>query len=80
MGLTRLRYWRLRRGLRMYEVAQALGISESLLSVYETGRRSIPDATLTRLARLLNVPPSELVGELSDESVTGTRLQADPGH
>jgi len=59
----RLARYRKAKGLTQVELAGKLGVSQSLLALYESGRRNIPVAVLLASARLLDVSVSELVGE-----------------
>lgn len=78
MALSRLTFWRLMRGIRQRDLADQIGINDTLLSHFEAGRRSIPDDVLMRLSAALNVPPVALVGVITDEDAK--RLTSDPGH
>jgi transcriptional regulator with XRE-family HTH domain len=62
MAVSRMRVLRMQRGLRLYELAALLGISESRLSLIETGRRALTDELKQRLANTLGVSPN-LLGE-----------------
>lgn len=66
VALSRLAYWRLLRGLKQYELAAKVGIHPALLSLWETGRRRIPEHVLQRLAEVLQVAPEELQGVIED--------------
>ena len=56
--LKAIRSWR---GLTQVEVDRQTGIGQGYLSDLESGRRKGGDATLRKLARLYDVPPSWLV-------------------
>lgn len=58
-----LRGARKARGLSLAQVADATGISRSLLSLIETGRSDITIGRLGRLARLYDIRMAELVPE-----------------
>lgn len=58
-----LRAARTRRGLSLAQVAEATGISRSLLSLIETGRSDITIGRLSRLSLLYEVKLSELLPE-----------------
>jgi transcriptional regulator with XRE-family HTH domain len=45
------------------ELAEKLGLSDRAISAYETGRAIPPSSTLARIAEILNVSVSEIVGE-----------------
>ena len=54
-------------GISQDEVAQALGIAKSTVSMYERGNRRPNLAVLTKLAELLNVSVDALVGTAQPE-------------
>ena len=58
-----LRAARTRRGLSLAQVAEATGISRSLLSLIETGRSDITIGRLDKLSLLYDVRLSELLPE-----------------
>jgi XRE family transcriptional regulator, regulator of sulfur utilization len=58
-----LRRARNARGLSLAQVADATGVSRSLLSLIETGRSDITIGRLSRLARLYDIRLAELVPE-----------------
>ena len=58
-----LRAARNARGLSLAQVAEATGVSRSLLSLIETGRSDITIGRLSRLAQLYELPLAELVPE-----------------
>jgi transcriptional regulator with XRE-family HTH domain len=58
-----LRRARNARGLSLAQVAEATGVSRSLLSLIETGRSDITIGRLSRLARLYDMSLAELVPE-----------------
>ena len=71
MRLTRLKLARLESGLRQWDVARRVGVSESQLSKIETGR-IIPDASvIERIAAVLDVLPEELRPAAPTESLSG---------
>ena len=49
--------------LTQMQLADALGIPQPQLASYEVGRRRVPVSMLPRLARALEVPIEELIGE-----------------
>lgn len=65
----RLRYLRKRRGLRLKDVAQELGITVSALAMYERGERRPPYARLAALARFYEVRADYLVFGTPDTHV-----------
>lgn len=46
-----LRKLRIDRGLRLYDMAESIGISTAMLSAVETGRKAAPDDLVNRLAK-----------------------------
>jgi len=60
---TALRSARKSRGLSLAQVAEATGISRSLLSLIETGRSDITIGRLSRLAQLYDIRLADLVPE-----------------
>lgn len=57
---TRLRQWRLDKGLSLDEVYGLSGISPAMLSRVERGQRELAPLTKVKLARALGVPVREL--------------------
>jgi transcriptional regulator with XRE-family HTH domain len=57
----RLQEIRKRRGLSQVDVAQRLGIHQSLISQYERGYLRLHGALLVRLAQALNTTPDEIL-------------------
>jgi transcriptional regulator with XRE-family HTH domain len=57
----RLQEIRKRRGLSQVEVAERLGIHQSLISQYERGYLRLHGALLVRLAQILNTTPDEIL-------------------
>jgi transcriptional regulator with XRE-family HTH domain len=56
--------WRKRAGKTQKDVAEALGVSQSAVSQWESGEVQIPLSRLSELARWLQVSPEELGQEL----------------
>jgi len=63
--VTKLRKYMDDRGIKHTFVAQKVGISKALLSLYVNGLRVPPDV-LARLADVLNCEPAELVGNVEE--------------
>ena len=63
--MTKLRKYMDDRGIKHAFVAQKVGISKALLSLYVNGLRVPPDV-LARLADVLNCEPTELVGNVDE--------------
>ena len=62
----RLQEIRKRRGLSQVEVAQTLGIHQSLISQYERGYLRLHGALLVRLAQVLKTTPDAILAVKSD--------------
>jgi transcriptional regulator with XRE-family HTH domain len=62
---TRLRAWRLSQQITLRQAADLCGYTESLMSLFETGKRVPRPATKLRIARGLGVP----IGTLFDPPV-----------
>lgn len=62
MSGIRLKNARIQRGLRIVDVADAVGVSASLLSRIESGKRHLHEPLLERLAAYLNIETHELAG------------------
>jgi len=62
----RLALFRSARGLRLADVAAAVGVGLQLIQRYESGEMAIPFGRLVRLAEALDVPLSTLVGDAFD--------------
>ena len=60
MPLTRIKLLRLKRGLYQWQVAQAIGVNESVLSKLETGRTKPSEEQLAKIATILEVSEEEL--------------------
>jgi len=58
---ARVREARLRRNMSQMTVASRIGITQSALSNYETGKRALPLVTLFRIADVLRVPIADLI-------------------
>jgi len=58
----RVRQIRKKRGLSQTEVADTLGVHQSLVSEYELGTVRIPATVLAAFAQILKTPLDELVG------------------
>lgn len=59
--LNNFKLARLRAGYTQQELARRLGVSESLIAKWETGRCRPSGERLEELARVLNANPEELV-------------------
>jgi transcriptional regulator with XRE-family HTH domain len=77
-----LREWRLKKGLRLEDVAQALGTSKSMISRYERDELGIRAEVLFRLLAVLNLTPNELMTDPAelpeDGSPEGYAARAGP--
>ncbi len=65
----RLKKVRNARGLSQREVAEAVGLSQALISLIEQGKRQLPLRAIERLASLLNTDPSALIAPVDPEDV-----------
>lgn len=54
MGL-RLRYWREITGLRSAELARAVDVTRCAVSLWESGKRNIPQPMLARVCEVLGI-------------------------
>ena len=59
----KLKDLRIRRALTQYELADRAGISTNALNRIELNKAEPHMSTLRKLARALNVDPSELIGD-----------------
>lgn len=59
----RLKALRIRRALTQEELAQIAGLSKNAVNRLEVGKAEPRMSTLRKLAKALNVDPSELIGE-----------------
>jgi transcriptional regulator with XRE-family HTH domain len=59
---SRLRELRKRRGRSQAEVAESLGVHQSLVSEYELGTVRLPSTTLAALARIFRTSADEILG------------------
>lgn len=51
------------KGMMLIELAHECGIKKSALSLYETGKRSVPSALLPKIAKALGCTTDDLFGE-----------------
>ncbi len=65
--VTELRIQRERVGIRAWRLANLCGISASLLSLYETGRKRVDAEMRHRIATQLGKPVSEVFPEYEKE-------------
>ena len=63
-------------GLDQNKLAAAVGISRSMISLYEQGKSPISTPTLIKAAEFLNVPLSYLVGDIDYEEILLREEQA----
>lgn len=61
-----LRTERKTKGLTMKELGEMIGVSESAISQYETGKREPDNATLVKFSEILGVSTDHLLGVASD--------------
>lgn len=73
----RLRTKRIEQGLRLVDVADAAGISPSLLSRIENGKRVVHQSLLDRLADALGETPESLAGpRVADDRHPSARVES----
>ena len=65
MSLSKLKLVRLQRGLRQWDVAQQVGVTESQLSKIETGRIPLSPGLAEKIAYILGVVPEDIEGIIS---------------
>jgi transcriptional regulator with XRE-family HTH domain len=68
MRLTRLRELRQRAFLTQVELGEKAGISEATINRLEQGKHDARISTVRKLAEVLGVSPSELVGQESADT------------
>jgi transcriptional regulator with XRE-family HTH domain len=68
----RVRSLRLHRGLSLYDLASAMGVSEAVLWAYEAGNTQIGAASLWKLSQILEIAIDELVGAPESPRLTAT--------
>ena len=71
MVKNKLFYYRRERGLRQFELAERLGISEVRISRIETGRTSPTSALAERISGVLGVSVDDVFPESQDMKVAG---------
>lgn len=59
---NRIRILRKSKGLTMKQLGVLLGVSESAISQYETGKRQVDNATLLKLGDVFGVPVGYILG------------------
>ena len=60
MAFSKLKFLRMSNGMTQFDLAQKLGVSEKLISWWETGRGEPGTDTCFRISRILNTDVSEL--------------------
>lgn len=68
--LTPFKLARMKAGLRQIDIARALGVSESLIAYWETGRKRPKPEHIAVLADMLKTDPRELFPEVSDNEAS----------
>lgn len=77
--LTPFKLARMKAGLRQIDIARALGVSESLVAYWETGRKRPAEQYLPKLAEMLRTKPEDLFPEVPDhEAPIGYRPTSSP--
>jgi putative transcriptional regulator len=62
MSVSKIKIRRIEKGIKQWELASKIKVSESLLSKIETGRRQPSPRIVRKIALALGVSLSELVG------------------
>ena len=65
---TRIKQLRQEMGMTQLELAEKLGLSKQILSLYEAGKRSPKVAQVQKFAGILNVSADYLLGDSSEEA------------
>lgn len=68
--LTPFKLARMKTGLRQVDLARALGVSESLVAYWETGRKRPKPEHIAVLADMLKTDPRELFSEVGDNEAS----------
>lgn len=63
----RLALYRSAKGLRLADVAEAVGVGLQLIQRYESGETPVPFGRLVQLAQVLETPVATLIGDAFDE-------------
>ncbi len=58
---TKIKIKRLEKGLSQLELATELGITQTLMSIFESGRAIPPKDLLEKMAEILNCSPEDLL-------------------
>lgn len=66
---SRIREYRLKRGLTQGQIAEKLGMTEANFSSYERGKSIPPGDKLKQIAELLDVSTDYLLGQTDDPSI-----------
>lgn len=64
--MVRIKEFRLRKGLKQKQLGKMIGVSESTISLYESGNREPDTKTWLRLADILGATVDELIGRETD--------------
>ena len=68
--MNRIRELRKKKNLTMKDLGDAIGVAESTVSLYETGKRQPDQETLLLLANFFHVSLDYLVGRINNEKPT----------
>ena len=75
--MTIIRELRKQRHMTMKELGRIIGVAESTISLYETGKREPDLETLTKIADVFGVTTDELLGRTTeDPDATQDEIQA----
>ena len=81
--MNNLRYLRKREGMTMKQLGAAVGVSESAIGLYETGKRKISLAMLVELCHVLNCSMADITGKeepVREESALERKYNALDAH
>ena len=68
-NIEKIRDARKKKGLSQYALAKLAGVSRETVQGYESGRKTPTEETVTKLCRILDLDPSEIIGYKSIRTV-----------
>ena len=71
--MTRMRELRLQHGLTAKQMANQLHLSESSVTLYETGKREPTPGTLSKIADILGTTVDDLIGRVPNNNKSPRR-------
>ena len=60
----RIALFRKRKGMKQKELGKGIGMSGPMVSLIENGKRKVHSETIREIAAVLEIPPSELIGDV----------------